>query len=219
MTEEAQRFVTRTFGDRATRLTPLGAGEWSVAYAFNLDAKPAVIRFGNYVEDFRKDRAMAAYSEKALPVPAVIEIGETDTGFFAVSERAPGQVINDLDATGMRAVMPALLAALDAIRDIKVSTYSGYGRWPPGLDARYPTWPEALLTCNQETSRVPGWRARLAESPGGSALFDKAYATLQSLRRGLAHLLVAVVRAVENHRYPRRAPRSLAAPRRAPRGP
>lgn len=137
MTEEAQRFVTRTFGDRATRLTPLGAGEWSVAYAFNLtlDAKPAVIRFGNYVEDFRKDRAMAAYSEKALPVPAVIEIGETDTGFFAVSERAPGQVINDLDATGMRAVLPGLLAALDAIRDIKVSADSGYGRWPPGLDA------------------------------------------------------------------------------------
>lgn len=118
---------------------------------------------------------MAAYREKALPVPAVIEIGETDTGFFAVSERAPGQVINDLDAPGMRAVL------LDAIRDIKVSAESGYGPWPPGLDVRYPTWPEALLTCNQETSRVSGWRARLTQSPGGSAPFDKAYATLQRL--------------------------------------
>ena len=56
---EAQRFVAETYGERATILRALGAGAWSQAYAFTLDGEPAVIRFGHYVDDFRKDQAMA----------------------------------------------------------------------------------------------------------------------------------------------------------------
>jgi hypothetical protein len=56
---QAQRLLTRMYGNRAARLSPLGAGEWSQAYAFDLDGQPAVIRFGNYVADFSKDQAMA----------------------------------------------------------------------------------------------------------------------------------------------------------------
>ena len=39
-------FLRRRYGDRATTPTPLGAGEWSNAYAFTLDGHDAVARFG-----------------------------------------------------------------------------------------------------------------------------------------------------------------------------
>ena len=78
----------------------LGAGEWSRAYAFALDGREAAIRFGDHVEDFRKDQVMAAHSCAALPVPAVIEIGAAGDGYFAVSERAHGDLLDALDGDG-----------------------------------------------------------------------------------------------------------------------
>ena len=51
---EACLFVAEYYGRRATDLRALGAGEWSRAYALVLDGREAVIRFGDYVEDFRK---------------------------------------------------------------------------------------------------------------------------------------------------------------------
>src|ERR1700757_4810367 len=87
---EACRFVSDHFDRRAGGVRPLGAGEGSRAYAFILDGREAVIRFGDHVEDFRKDQVMAAYTCRALPIPAVVEIGTAGDGYFAVSEFAPG---------------------------------------------------------------------------------------------------------------------------------
>ena len=91
---EARRFVADHYGRRAGDVHLLGAGERSRAYAFILDGQQAVIRFGDHVEDFRKDQVMAAYRSAALPIPAVIEIGAAGDGYFAVSDRAPGQLLD-----------------------------------------------------------------------------------------------------------------------------
>ena len=115
---DVRRFVTAHYGARATQPRLLGAGDWSRAFSFTLDGQDAVIRFGRHVEDFRKDQVMAGYSSAALPVPAVTEIGRTADGYFAVSERATGQLLDDLDSAGMRAALPGLLRALDALRTL-----------------------------------------------------------------------------------------------------
>ena len=74
MTDAAAcRFMADYYGLRAADVRGLGAGEWSRAYGFVLDGREAVIRFGDHVEDFRKDQVMAAYSCAALPIPAVID--------------------------------------------------------------------------------------------------------------------------------------------------
>jgi hypothetical protein len=81
---------------------------WSRAYSLLLDGQARVVRFGDHVEDFRKDQIMAAYSTVTLPIPAVIEIGPARGGYFAVSERAFGQHLDHLDGAGMRAALPSL---------------------------------------------------------------------------------------------------------------
>jgi hygromycin-B 4-O-kinase len=188
-----REFVARRYGPRATDVHPLGAGEWSQAYAVVLDGREMVIRFGGHVEDFRKDQVMAAHGSQmvlargddpaespGLPVPAVTEIGQAGDGYFAVSERASGTLLDQLDGDGMRAVLPALLVTLDAIGDIDVGG-RGYGIWAPDLTAPAVTWCQALLAVDQETARVPGWRAALASSPTGSGPFERAYARLADL--------------------------------------
>jgi hygromycin-B 4-O-kinase len=178
---EAFRFVARHYGRRAADICPLGAGEWSRAYGFVLDGRDTVIRFGDHVEDFRKDQVMAAYSCAALPIPPVIEIGVAGDGYFAVSQRAPGELLDGLDVAGMRAALPGLLAALDALRDIDVSGTEGYGIWAPDGTGPAASWAQALLAISQETARVPGWRAALAASPVGTQPFDQGYARLREL--------------------------------------
>lgn len=181
----ARRFVAGYYGPRAADVHGLGAGEWSRAYAFALDGREAVIRFGDHVEDFRKDQVMAARSCAALPVPAVVEIGAAGYGYFAVSERAHGELLDALDGDGMRAALPGLLAALDALRDVGTSGTEGYGLWAPDGTGPAASWAQALLAISHETARVPGWRAALTASPVGIRPFDHAYARLRELAEDL----------------------------------
>ncbi|HEX3812328.1 MAG TPA: phosphotransferase [Mycobacteriales bacterium] len=182
---QAQQFVRDRYGDRAGALTLVGAGEWSQAYAFTLDGRELVVRFGGYVADFRKDRLMAGYSSAGLPIPRVVELGEAPGGFFVVAQRAHGQFLDDLDAAGFRAALPALLSALDSARDIDVSGTTGYGGWQPDRTAPHQSWADTLLHGFQDQpgSRTHGWRARLEDSPTGAGPFDQGLAAMRSLVR------------------------------------
>jgi hygromycin-B 4-O-kinase len=182
---EAEEFLAGYYGDRAAEVRVLGAGHWSRAYSLVLDGREAVIRFGQHAGDFRKDQVMAAHTSAALPIPQIIEIGAAGDGYFAVSARAFGQALDSLDSDGIRAALPALLAVLDALREIDVTGTSGYGIWAPDQAGPAPTWAQALLAISQDNPRLPGWRQALAASPAGTALYDRAYARLQQLAPSL----------------------------------
>jgi len=177
----ARGFVAERYGRRASAITALGAGDWSRAYELVLDGREVVIRFGDFVEDFRKDAVMAGHTGARLPVPDVLEIGAAGDGYFAVSVRAHGDLLDQLDDAGMRAVLPAVLAVLDAIAEVDVSSTLGYGIWEPDLTAEAATWGEALLAVRQESAREPGWRASLEASPTGAGPFERGYARLAEL--------------------------------------
>ena len=138
---EAQAFVKDHFGERAGKVTRLPGGDWSQAYALTLDGQNVVVRFGVHGEDYRKDQIMSAWSSGELPVPKVIEVGETGHGFFAVSERAEGEFLDKLDNRRMSAALPSLFSVLDAISDLDVSSTEGYGNW--GSDLKGPQHPPA----------------------------------------------------------------------------
>lgn len=184
---EAQRFVVDHYGARAGGVALVGAGEWSKAYAFALDARPVVIRFGAHGEDFAKDRIMAGVSSAALPIPEFIDMGPAPGGYFAVSVRAYGVALDDLDEPAMRAVLPALLSALDAIRDLAPPTPAGYGLWPAGGPGPADTWARALLSVNEDRDRLPRWRERLATSLAGTRAFQVGYAKLAALVDRVPH--------------------------------
>lgn len=58
----------RADSDRARRMAS--------AYGFVHDGEDLVIRIGQHVSDFRRDEAMSSLATSALPIPAVIEIGQ-----------------------------------------------------------------------------------------------------------------------------------------------
>jgi hygromycin-B 4-O-kinase len=181
---EAQAFINDHFGDRASEMTRLSGGDWSQAYALTVDGQQVVARFGVHGEDYKKDQIMAKWSSEELPIPRVIELGQTERGFFAVSERIQGDFLDKLDNQRMKTVFPSLFRVMDAIRDIDISNTEGYGNWGPDGRGPQSSWQEALLQKfegDQPDSRTYGWRAALENSPEGARDFDTGLKVLERL--------------------------------------
>ena len=142
---EVQAFINDHFGDRANEMTSLTGGDWSQAYALTVDGQQVVVRFGTHGEDYKKDQAVAKWSSEELPIPRFIEFGETESGFFAVSERIHGDSLDKLDSQRMKTVFPSLFRVMDTIRDIDISNTEGYGNWAPDGRGPQTSWQEALL--------------------------------------------------------------------------
>lgn len=180
---EAEAFLIVRFGAGVTGIEPIGGGAWSRAYAFRHDGAPSIARFGRYPEDFGKDRLAGRYASADLPIPTVTEIGEAFDGFYAISTRAFGRFIDDLDGEHMRSTLPSLLAALDAARSADLTATTGYGGWDPTGGAPYASWQAFLLdvAADRARDRGHGWRPLLEASATGAERFDEAFAHLQSL--------------------------------------
>ena len=182
-----ETFLTSHYGDGIGAVAPIGKGEWSQAFAFDRQGRSYVVRFGAHMDDFERDLFAARFSSPALPVPQVVDLGEAFGGYYAVSERMPGSYIDQSDEAQMRALLPALFAALDAMRLADLSPTAGFGGLDGAGNAPCASWQEVLLGVADDSpgDRIGGWRAKLAASPVGSAPFDRAYDRLQALSADL----------------------------------
>jgi hygromycin-B 4-O-kinase len=181
---EVQAFIHDHFGDRAGEITRLSGGDWSQAYVLSVDGRQVVARFGSHGEDYRKDQIASGWASDELPIPKVLELDETRVGFFALSDRAEGDFLDELGDEQIKTVLPSLFRTMDAIYGIDISATEGYGNWTSDGHGPLRTWGEALLHKfgdDQPGHRTHGWRAALERSPGGTRAFDTALNVLEQL--------------------------------------
>jgi hygromycin-B 4-O-kinase len=176
----AAEFLGRRYGHDITDVVYLGAGQWSTAYGFTHGGIDLVVRFGAYHEDFAKDRVASEFSSTALPVPRVTEIGEAFGAWYAITERARGRFLEELEAGAVAQVLPALLDAVDAMRRADTSGHLGFGPLGATGDGSYPTWRNYLLDVANDgpSQRTHGWRQSLARDPNAEGSFTAGVAAL-----------------------------------------
>ena len=144
--EQARTFLQAHLATPPQELVLIGAGAWSRCYGYRVGGEAYAIRFGAHVEDFRKDQRAAAYASADLPIPRVLEIGETLGGYFAIAERAYGVPLESVAAPRTwRAVVPSLVAALEAMRTADIAATPGFGGWDEHGHASSPSWSQHLL--------------------------------------------------------------------------
>jgi len=172
--EQARAFLTRHLGTEPSEVAPLGAGAWSQCFGFVHDERELVIRFGKYVSDFEKDQLAHRYANPDLPVPELLEIGAAPDGYYAVSTRVHGVPLESVSAAQWLALVPAVAAALEAMRTADLSATAGFGGWGADGHAAHPDWRSRLLAVAEDRpdQRGYGWRAALATSAEGQATFD-----------------------------------------------
>jgi hygromycin-B 4-O-kinase len=185
--EAVEAFLVERFGPGVSNVAPLSGGEWSQAFAYRVGERDLVVRFSALEGAFRKDEIASRHASPALPIPAIVEIDETPAGFFAVSERRFGDVLEMVDEAQMRALIPSIMATLDAIRLADIAGTTGFGGWSANGNARHPTWRAALLDVIADPPEHVhhGWRNRLTESPTGDVPFLEAFEQLESVAAGL----------------------------------
>lgn len=178
--EAAEHFLVERFGKGVRDVARIAHGEWSSAFSFELSGEPRIIRFGEHRDDYERDRYAATLSTPALPVPQILEIGWGQGRHYAVSERAFGVYLDDLDGPAFAAALPRLFEALDAMRAVVLPT-----RWFGDLDGRGSAskrdWRAHLFSVAEPSERLPGWRERVDADREACAIFDEAFTRLQSI--------------------------------------
>ena len=172
---QAQAFLTHHLGTEPSGIVLLGEGAWSQCFGFVHDGQDLVIRFGKYVSDFQKDQLAYRYANSDLPIPEVIEIGAALDGYYAISTRVYGIPLESVPAEQWLALVPAIVAALEAMRLADLSATKGSGGWGAEGQAAHGSWRSYLLGVAEDDGPDPrghGWHERLAMSPDGQATFD-----------------------------------------------
>jgi hygromycin-B 4-O-kinase len=182
-TNQAQAFLTSYLGVESSPVVLLGEGTWSRCFGFCRGDEELVIRFGKYAADFGKDQLAYNYATPDLPIPKLLDIGPAFAGYYAISERVYGVPLESLGAAQWTAVVPALVAALEAMRLTDLSATVGFGGWGEEGKSPHAGWSEHLLTVSDDApdQRTYGWRDQLAASPQAEALFRRGFDLLQSL--------------------------------------
>ena len=180
-TSDISKFLRNHIGQEITDLSRIGQGEWSLAYSFRDKNTELIIRFSHLSEDFAKDRFAANFASPQLPIPKITDIGQAFEGFYAISEKADGGAIDYINQQEMQRILPSLFDLFDALRLADTSKTTGYGGWNADGNGSHGSWRETLLDItDRPTDRISGWKAKLAASSVGMAVFDKAYLQLAS---------------------------------------
>jgi aminoglycoside phosphotransferase (APT) family kinase protein len=174
-------------------LEPLTGGSWSSAYGFVGDGEELVVRFGNR-SFFEIDQTAVAFRGPGLPVPKVVEIGETFGAGYAVSVRHFGRYLETVAPEESEVAGPTLMRLLTALYQVPTDpelAVDWYAKSPwPGLSWR--GWLLGGLVDDSE-STVSGWRATLAADARLDRLFRACESRIGELveacpeRRDLVH--------------------------------
>ena len=86
---QARAFLASYLDAEPSEVALIGEGAWSCCFGFRRGDEELAIRFGNYVDDFRKDQLAAAYASPDLPIPEVLDVGQAFDGYYRHLQAGP----------------------------------------------------------------------------------------------------------------------------------
>lgn len=178
-----RRFLERRFGAGVEMRDEIPQGAWSRAYAFRHAGRDLVVRFNPDRLAFDVDRLSLSFASPTLPIPDVLEVGEIEGGYYAISERCFGDFLEDLSPDRAEATVPSLLATLDALRTANTSRSSGFGPWDGNGNGRNRDWLEYLLDVDEMTGQALLGRRDLPRAEFAEAVLREGMRELKTLAR------------------------------------
>lgn len=193
--EESEQFLQKRFGNQDYAVMELGEGGWSYAYSFQHNGIKSVIRWGDVPDNFERDAFAAQFSNDDMPVPPIVEIGESNGRFFAISPFAVGNFLEVVSSKDLETASSSIVKMLRALRAVDMSTSSGFGFWNKDGKGNHDSWKGFLQDDGNSSaeSLIKGWKERLPSSPVSKDVYDRLLSKFQSLldycpeNRGVVH--------------------------------
>ena len=181
-TKEVLEFLSNYYQKKIENISPINQGEWSQAFYFDINNLHKVIRFSNLDEDFKKDQFANGFASDDLPIPKIEFIGQAFDGYFAISPKIDGMMIDHLDSTDFNKTLPSLLKLFDALRKADVSKTTGYGGWDQAGIGSKKSWKEFLTdVIKDDPSGRIDWREKLIERAEIYKVFNHVYQEMTKL--------------------------------------
>lgn len=179
---EVVKFLKDHTPKNVDEVTPVGNGEWSQAFFYKEDGVDKVIRFSAIDDDFKRDKFADCFNSPSLPIPEIEEIGKAFDGFFAISKKVDGVMIDHLSIEEMKKVIPDLLNLLDSLRTADTSKTTGFGGWDTAGNGTKSSWKDFVTNVATDSpfSRIKGWKEKLVNKDA-SKIFDLAHEELLKL--------------------------------------
>ena len=129
-------------------LTPIVEGEESQACSFRQGTQEYILRINRAAAGFQKDAlAYRRFASGTLPIPEIVEIGETGDGHaFCISRRLPGVTLQNLPAGDLPRVLAPTAGVMSAIAESSLDGLTGFGPFDPSGRGSHGSWREFLTS-------------------------------------------------------------------------
>lgn len=192
--EQIAAFLAQRHKALIENLAPLDGGFWSAAYSYAVNDAEYVFRLSESGAGFETDRAAQQFGTEGLPVPEVLEVGEGLGRWFAISRRAHGVFLENVDADDHGRAGPMVDKLLASLRstDTPADASVDWAGKDPSVSDTWRAWLERHLIDNPQ-STVSGWRAAIGADPQLDSLYRRTEERISELldhcpeRRDLIH--------------------------------
>lgn len=141
-----------------------------------------ILRLAPELEAFEKERYASEHFSSRLPIPRLAKLGTFDENiYFAVSVRAPGDVLANLDQATVDEMLPQFIALIDDIRNTQLPLPPTFGWWERSGEGLNRTWNSYLLPIS--SSDGYHWPQLMREGRVDCQLLQMAQEVLATLTR------------------------------------
>lgn len=183
--------LSQYFSQPTTELQQLSGGQISRTFSFQSGDNACIVRFNqdnmlssNLPKEQYISRLLASTS---VPMPKILHVGRLEDLHYAISQKAAGQMVQELPTEQIRALFPQIIEILDAIHHVDVSDTSGYGifnRHGTGQATSWNTFLSSIADEEDERDYFGKWHRLFEDTFLERDLFEQIY---QHMLRLLAY--------------------------------
>lgn len=134
-------------------LNPISGGHMAQVFSFRANDGDYVIRFVplKWSSGLRKEAyCYQHYASASIPIPPILIAGEHAELYYAVSPKIMGITLDNLAPDAFDAMLPAVIAALDAIHSVDVRDQTGCGFFTETGAGMWQSWQGFLTNIKEE---------------------------------------------------------------------
>lgn len=146
--------IAKDFGQEPDKLSPIGSGEISTAYSFEVKNKTYVLRLAAKDSGFKNDQFVSKFSSNQLFIPATLSVGRFERYFYSITQKCPGRLIDRLDYNHRLELLPNFIATTHYFHSLSMNSTSGFGPLNQSGDGLFDNWLDYLLSLSQNPSSL-----------------------------------------------------------------